>query len=191
MKLSKLTPELFYHLYQDIVEFRTTFDLPVAQPINLDEDADKLHTSLAIEELTELAEAIDIVEQADAIVDTVYVLMGRLVHLGMDNIESNIGINYLIDLLLNVAENRNIDFVPCWDEVHHSNMSKVCKSLPEYQKTEVFYAKKGITIAPSKKGTYIIAKCEKDYIGSEKTIRKGKVLKSVNYQPANLAQFFN
>lgn len=191
MKLSKLTPELFQHLYQDIVEFRTTFDLPVAQPESLDTNADTLHTSLAIEELTELAEAADVVEQADAIVDTVYVLMGRLVHLGMDTIEANIGINYIIDLLLNVAANRDIDFVPCWDEVHSSNMSKVCQSQDEYQQTESFYADKGITISPSEKGAYIIAKCAEDFIGEDKTIRKGKVLKSVNYRPADLAQFFN
>lgn len=190
MKLSKLTPAIFQHLYKDIVEFRTTFDLPVSDPDSLDSNADTLHTSLAIEELTELAQAADIVEQTDAIVDTVYVLMGRLVHLGADSIEANLGINYLIDLLLNVASNRGIDFIPCWDEVHSSNMSKVCQSSEEYQQTESFYAQQGIVISPSEKGAYIIAKCAEDFIGAEKTIRKGKVLKSVNYRPADLAQFF-
>ncbi|MCE0496307.1 nucleoside triphosphate pyrophosphohydrolase family protein [Vibrio salinus] len=190
MKLTKLTPEIFQHIYRDIVEFRTTFDLPVADPDSLDSNADTLHTSLAIEELTELAQADNIVEQADAIVDTVYVLMGRLVHLGMNSIEANLGINYIIDLLLNVAENRGIDFIPCWDEVHSSNMSKVCKSFDEYKQTEDFYSNQGITISPSEKGAYIIAKCSADFIGEEKTIRKGKVLKSVNYRPADLAQFF-
>ncbi|MDC0612253.1 nucleoside triphosphate pyrophosphohydrolase family protein [Vibrio sp.] len=190
MKLSKLNSELFNHLYSDIVEFRTTFDLPVANPQSLDDGADTLHTSLAIEELTELAEAVDVVEQADAIVDTVYVLMGRLVHLGDDTIDSNLGICYIIDLLLNVAANRGIDFVKCWDEVHSSNMSKVCKSQQEYSNTESFYAQQGIVIAPSSKGNYIIAKCAEDFVGPDKTIRKGKVLKSVDYRPADLAQFF-
>ncbi|GAL09912.1 hypothetical protein JCM19233_889 [Vibrio astriarenae] len=78
MHLSKLTPEIFNHLYRDITEFRTTFDLPVAQPSTLDDKADTLHTSLIIEELTELAEAPDKTERADAIVDSVYVLMGAL-----------------------------------------------------------------------------------------------------------------
>ena len=114
MHLSKLTQEIFDHLYRDITEFRTTFDLPVASPESLDQKADTLHTSLAVEELTELAEADNKTEQADAIVDSVYVLMGRLVHLGDDKVESNLAISYLIDLLLNVAVNRGINFIPCW-----------------------------------------------------------------------------
>lgn len=78
MHLSKLTTDIFNHLYRDISEFRSTFDLPVASPESLDDKTDTLHTSLAIEELTELAEADNKTEQADAIIDSVYVLMGRL-----------------------------------------------------------------------------------------------------------------
>ncbi|MDW6004230.1 nucleoside triphosphate pyrophosphohydrolase family protein [Vibrio mangrovi] len=188
MYLSKLTPAVFEHLYNDIVEFRLTFDLPVNQPDSLDSAADTLHTSLAIEELTELAEAQDKTEQADAIVDTVYVLMGRLVHLGHHTPEHNPGISYLIDLLLNVADHRNIDFIPCWDEVHSSNMSKVCRSQKEYDETESFYAEQGIKLAPVIKGDYIIAKCAEDFVSAEKTIRQGKVLKSVYYRPAALSE---
>jgi predicted HAD superfamily Cof-like phosphohydrolase len=186
MNLSKLTASLFEHLYQDIVEFRQTFDLPVEQPESLDQAADTLHTSLAIEELTELADAKDKVEQADAIVDTVYVLMGRLVHLGHKTPDSQPGISYLIDLLLNVAANRTIDFVSCWDEVHSSNMSKVCRNRQEYDETADFYAQQGIKLVPVTKGNYIIAKCAEDVINQDKTIRQGKVLKSVYYRPANL-----
>ncbi|MCG6282768.1 nucleoside triphosphate pyrophosphohydrolase family protein, partial [Vibrio diabolicus] len=98
MHLSKLTQDIYDHLYRDITEFRSTFDLPVAAPASLDGKADTLHTSLAIEELTELAEADNKTEQADAIVDSVYVLMGRLVHLGDANVSDNLAISYLIDL---------------------------------------------------------------------------------------------
>lgn len=187
MHLSKLTPELFNHLYRDITEFRTTFDLPVAQAATLNDKADTLHTSLIIEELTELAEAPDKTERADAIVDSVYVLMGRLVHLGQDKIEDNLSINYMIDLLLNVAANLSIDFVPCWDEVHSSNMSKVCRNAQEFADTEAHYAKQGITLQSVVNGDYIIAKCAEDVITAEKTIRQGKVLKSVYYRAADLA----
>ncbi len=187
MHLSKLTKEIFDHLYRDISEFRTTFDLPVADPTSLDDKADTLHTSLAIEELTELAEADSKVEQADAIIDTIYVLMGRLVHLGHERIEDNLSINYLIDLMLNVAVNRDIDFLPCWDEIHSSNMSKVCRNEQEYQETEAFYAKQGIALEGVTKGEYIIAKCAQDFVSDAKTIRKGKVLKSVYYRPADLS----
>lgn len=110
MQFTLLTSELFTHLYQDISEFRFTFDLPIADLDSLDDKADTLHTSLAIEELTELAEADCKTEQADAIVDTVYVLMGRLVHRGDNTLEANIGISYIIELLLHVAKNRGINF---------------------------------------------------------------------------------
>lgn len=186
MYLSQLTPDIFQHLYRDIEEFRSTFDLPVANPVSLDSKADTLHTSLAIEELTELAEADCKSEQADAIVDSVYVLMGRLVHLGDNKIEDNVAITYLIDLLLNVAKNRAIDFIACWDEVHSSNMSKVCRNEKEYQDTEAFYAEKGIALMAVQKGDYIIAKCAEDFVAEGKTIRQGKVLKSVYYRPADL-----
>ncbi|MBC5851060.1 nucleoside triphosphate pyrophosphohydrolase family protein [Vibrio metschnikovii] len=187
MHLSKLTEDIYQHLYRDISEFRHTFDLPVADPSSLDTQADTLHTSLIIEELTELAEADCKTEQADAIVDSVYVLMGRLVHLGHTQITDNLTISYLIDLLLNVAVNRGIDFLPCWDEVHASNMSKVCRNEQEFTDTEAFYAKQHIPLTAVQKGDYIIAKCAKDVVMEGKTIRQGKVLKSVYYRPANLA----
>ncbi|MZI94066.1 SAM-dependent methyltransferase [Vibrio sp. CAIM 722] len=187
MQLTKLTQEIFDHLYRDITEFRSTFDLPVSQPDTLDEQQDALHSSLIIEEMTELAEAPDKTEQADAIVDSVYVLMGRLVHLGHNRVADNLAISYLVDILLNVAVNRGIDFLPCWDEVHSSNMSKVCRNESEYAETEAFYAKQGIKLMAVEKGNYIIAKCAEDFVSESKTVKKGKVLKSVYYRPADLA----
>lgn len=187
MQFTLLTSELFTHLYQDISEFRFTFDLPIADLDSLDDKADTLHTSLAIEELTELAEADCKTEQADAIVDTVYVLMGRLVHRGDNTLEANIGISYIIELLLHVAKNRGINFLPCWDEVHSSNMSKVCRNEQEFAETQAFYAKQNVELDGIEKGEYIIAKCAKDVDMQGKIVRKGKVLKSVYYRPADLA----
>lgn len=186
MKLTALDQPLFDHLYQDIKQFRSTFDLAVEDAASLDDKSDTLHSSLIIEELTELAEADCKVEQADAIVDSVYVLMGRLVQLGHQQVEDNIAISYIIDLLLHVAKNRNIDFVACWDEVHSSNMSKVCRNEQEYQETEAFYAKQGVELMATAKGEFIIAKCAKDVDLENKTVRRGKVLKSVYYRPADL-----
>ena len=190
MKLTSLTQPIYDHLYRDISEFRTTFDLPVNHTASLDDKADTLHTSLIIEELTELAEADSQVEQADAIVDSVYVLMGRLVHLGAEKVTDHIEISYLIDLLLCVANNRDIDFLPCWDEVHSSNMSKVCRNEQELAETIAFYAKQGVDIVGSQQGDFIIAKCAKDVEMAGKIVRQGKVLKSVYYRPADLSQFF-
>jgi hypothetical protein len=112
--------------------------------------------------------------------------MGRLVHLGQTQVEDNLAISYLIDLLLNVAKNCAIDFLPCWDEIHSSNMSKVCRSQTEYAETEAFYAEQKIKLMAVQKGEYIIAKCAEDFVSEGKTIRQGKVLKSVYYRPANL-----
>lgn len=186
MKLSALDQPLYDHLYRDIREFRATFDLPIEDESTLDDKADTLHTSLAIEELTELAEADSRVEQADAIVDSVYVLMGRLVHLGATQLTDRVEISYVIDLLLHVAKNREIDFVTCWDEVHSSNMSKVCRNEQELAETVAFYAEQGVEIVGSTKGDFIIAKCAKDVDMAGKVVRQGKVLKSVYYRPADL-----
>ncbi|UGA56247.1 nucleoside triphosphate pyrophosphohydrolase family protein [Vibrio sp. VB16] len=187
MKLTKLTQPIYDHIYRDINEFRATFDLPVNDKASMSDTLDTLHSSLIIEELTELAEADSKIEQADAIVDSVYVLMGRLVHLGNTQVGDNLAISYFIDVLLNAATNLKIDFIPCWDEVHSSNMSKVCKDQAEYLETETFYANQGIALMAVEKGHYVIAKCAEDFVSDAKTIRKGKVLKSVNYRPADLA----
>ena len=191
MKLSQLTPELYTKLYTDITQFRETFDLLCNAPESMDDKADELHSSLIIEELTELAEAPCKVEQADAIVDSVYVLMGRLVHLGDTKAQDNMAISYLIDLFLNVAKQRNINFIACWDEVHSSNMSKVCRNQKEYAETVEFYSKQGVKLTDSIKGEFIIAKCAEDVQMENKVVRKGKVLKSVYYRPADLAPLVN
>ncbi|PKH99228.1 SAM-dependent methyltransferase [Shewanella sp. 11B5] len=188
MKLSQLTQPIYDHLYRDIFEFRSTFDLPVNDSASLDDKADTLHTSLIIEEMTELAEADSRMEQADAIVDSVYVLMGRLVHIGASQVIDRLEISYIIDLLLNVAKNREIDFIQCWDEVHSSNMSKVCRNQQELDETIAFYAKQGVEIVGSTKGEFIIAKCAKDVDMAGKVVRQGKVLKSVYYRPADLTK---
>ncbi|ABL98632.1 nucleoside triphosphate pyrophosphohydrolase family protein [Shewanella amazonensis] len=187
MKLTMLTPALYEKLYRDIREFRTTFDLPVEDTASLDAKADTLHSSLIIEELTELAEAGCKVEQADAIVDSVYVLMGRAVHLGAKSADACLEISYFIDVLLHVAANRGINFEICWDEVHSSNMSKVCRTEQELADTIAHYATQGVDIVGSRQGDFLIAKCAKDVELEGKTVRQGKVLKSVYYRPANLS----
>ena len=188
MKFTALTQPLYDHLYRDIFQFRSTFDLPSEDEATLDDKADTLHTSLAIEELTELAEADTRIEQADAIVDSIYVLMGRLVHIGALQVSDRIEISYVIDLLLNVAKNREIDLLTCWDEVHSSNMSKVCRNETELAETVEFYAKQGVEIVGIKQGDFIIAKCAKDVDMVGKIVRQGKVLKSVYYRPADLTK---
>ncbi len=182
-----LTDDLYDRLYHDLCEFRSTFDLPNHDGIALTAQEDTLHTSLIIEELTELVVAGNKLEQADAIIDSIYVLMGRLVDIGVQRLEECPGIAYLIDLLLHTAKNLSINFLACWDEIHSSNMSKACRNWQEYKDTEAYYHQKGISITAVEKEDGIIAKCAADHITAEKTILKGKVLKSVYYRPADLS----
>ncbi|KPU84085.1 SAM-dependent methyltransferase, partial [Psychromonas sp. PRT-SC03] len=111
-----------------------------------------------------------------------------VVHLGNKDMLDNLALSYLIDLFLNVAASRQINFLACWDEIHASNMSKVCRNEKEYQETQEFYAQQGVTLVDSIKGDFIIAKCAQDVQLADKLVRKGKVLKSVYYRPADLSQ---
>jgi hypothetical protein len=89
--------------------------------------------------------------------------------------------------MLNVAKNRDIDFIACWDEIHSSNMSKVCRSQQEFDETEAHYLQQGIKLMQVEKGAFIIAKCAEDVVLENKSIKQGKVLKSVYYRPADLS----
>lgn len=183
-QLKLLTPSLLSKLATDIFEFRTTFGLPVNVD-NMDEFNDLLHTSLIVEELHELSEADTEVDRIDAIVDAVYVLMGRFVEYGgsTNNYHGWTPELYFVDVLLQVAERHGFDFETCWNEVHRSNMSKVCHSVSEADTTYRHYAAKGIRTQYEKIGKYLVVKCQNDAAGK---IKPGKVLKSVNYSPANL-----
>ncbi|MGL5393094.1 MAG: nucleoside triphosphate pyrophosphohydrolase family protein, partial [Shewanella sp.] len=68
------------------------------------------------------------------------------------------------------------------------NMSKVCRNEHELQETIAYYAQQGVAVMGSKQGDFLIAKCAKDVEMAGKTVRKGKVLKSVYYRPPQLAQ---
>jgi hypothetical protein len=65
-------------------------------------------------------------------------------------------------------------------------MSKVCRNEQELADTVAHYAKQGVEIIGSRQGDFLIAKCAKDVEMTGKTVRQGKVLKSVYYRPANL-----
>ncbi|OOE96731.1 nucleoside triphosphate pyrophosphohydrolase family protein [Salinivibrio sp. IB643] len=188
MKFAVLDQAIYDHLYRDIEAFRITFDLPCNDPTSLDDKADDLHTALAVEEMTELAEADSLVEQVDAIVDSVYVLMGRAVQMGSRGYRDQLEVSYMIDILMQIANRLGIDFITCWDEVHSSNMSKVCRDAQAFADTQAYYEKKGIEVVASPKDDGIIAKCATDVTVDGKLIRQGKVMKSVYYRPADLAK---
>ena len=146
-----------------VAEFHSTFKLPVVdQPGIPSVERCTLRIALLEEELEELKEAVamgDLVEAADAFADLQYVLSGAILEFGLGS-----------------------KFQALFDEVHRSNMSKVCKSEKEAEATLTHYK--------TDKNTEGYIREESDHF---LVYRKedGKVLKSVEYSPANLESVLN
>lgn len=142
----------------DLKEFHDTFKLPVLdEPVIPSKERCELRINLLQEELDELKEAIendDLIEVADAFSDIQYVLSGAIHEFGMGS-----------------------RFKDLFDEVHRSNMSKVCKTLEEAEATVKYYKEE--------KDTEGYIKQDGDRFLVYRTT-DNKVLKSVNYSPANI-----
>jgi len=91
---------------KQLEEFHRSFKLPVRkQPTIIPENEFVLRHKLLKEEVQELKDAYlagDLVEVADAIIDSAYVLIGTAVQMGFGELLES-----------------------CFDEVHRSNMSKL------------------------------------------------------------------
>lgn len=147
------------HALTGVSAFHDTFQLPVLDSPRIpDASRCQLRINLLQEELDELKEAIkqnDLVEVADALADLQYVLSGAVLEFGL-----------------------GARFKSLFDEVQRSNMSKVCKSQDEAQKTLEHYKQTKNTdgFIVERDGQYLV------YRAKDK-----KVLKSINYSPADLA----
>lgn len=145
----------------DVAKFHSTFELPILEkPIIPSPERCKLRISLLQEELNELKEAI---EQNDLV----------------EVADALCDIQYVLSgaiLEFGLAEK----FKTLFNEVQRSNMSKTCKSFEVAEATQEHYtAKDGTESTIEKKG--------EEYIVYRKS--DGKVLKSVEYSPADLKQF--
>jgi len=151
------------HALTGVSAFHDTFQLPVLnEPTIPDAARCQLRINLLQEELNELKEAIeqnDLVEVADALADLQYVLSGAVLEFGL-----------------------GARFKALFDEVQRSNMSKVCKTKDEAEKTLEHYKKTKNTdgFIVERDGQYLV------YREEDK-----KVLKSVNYSPADLVSIVN
>ncbi|AUS02285.1 NTP pyrophosphohydrolase-like domain [Vibrio phage 2.096.O._10N.286.48.B5] len=183
LKLNALTNELLYAFQADILEFRTTFGLGVMTEFTTVDD--DLHTSLITEEMKEYGEAECHVDRADALVDSVYVLMGRYVHQMGTSKEFSYSLTpilYMVDILIQTSNSFGYDFKACWDNIHASNMSKVCKSEEDAQTTVQSYLSDDIDTDYRQVGDYWVVFKN----GDSADIKHGKVLKSIYYTPADL-----
>ena len=77
-----------------------------------------------------------------------------------------------------------IDLDKSYDIVHKSNMTKFCKTEEEAKKTVKSYEKDDRYDTP----TYRLSKDGKYYVVYNKS--SGKILKSINYTPANFKDMF-
>ncbi|EII2981669.1 nucleoside triphosphate pyrophosphohydrolase family protein [Vibrio parahaemolyticus] len=180
-----LTPEFWLQMCHDIKDFRNTFQLPVNQPISVDDC--NVHNSLHIEELVELALATNKAEQADAILDAIYTLVGRTAQVGDYDMKTS-SVAHVVDILLSTAATLKIPYKACWDAIHASNMTKAASSIEEALDTIEHYKNRGIAgeFFVSESGKFLV-KCSEDSTDETgSTIRKGKVLKSVQYTPVDL-----
>lgn len=150
--------------FKSVVEFNRTFGVPVHEEPQWDifdhhPTLVQYRLSLIREEFSELEEAVknkDLVETIDALADLIYVVQGMGSSLGLD-----------VDR--------------AFDIVHRSNMSKVCKTEEEAQRTVEYYERNKEALGydspayrPSPNGKYFV-------VYNQSTM---KVLKSINYIPA-------
>ncbi len=142
----------------DVGQFHDTFKLPVLdQPIIPGEDRCKLRVNLIEEELNELKDAI----RDNDLVEVADALCD---------------IQYVLSGAIHEF-GLGSKFKALFDEVQRSNMSKTCKTLKEAEDTRKHYLEKDGTESHIEEshGEYLV------YRNSDK-----KVLKSVNYSPADL-----
>lgn len=148
---------------EKVSEFHRTFGAPILeQPVVIAKERAQLRIDLIQEELNELKESVDnddLVEVADALADLQYVLSGAILEFGMKE-----------------------KFNEIFQEVHDSNMSKVCNGLDVCKATQEHYLSKGVDTYYNVIGNnlYIV------YRSSDH-----KVLKSINYKPADIKPILN
>ena len=146
-----------------VEEFHNTFGAPVLDTPQIpSEDRCKLRVSLLQEELNELKEAIE----------------------NNDLVEISDGLSDLAFVLFGSVLECGLGdkFNELFLEVQRSNMSKACSSQQEAIQTLLYYKEKDGT-----EGYY------KEVDGKWLVYRNGdnKVLKSINYSPANLIDIVN
>jgi len=196
IKYNFLTPEIFKKFFNDITDFRTAFDLPIGVPDSAQDY--QLHFDLYREEMQELFSAETRVDKIDAIVDSLYVLFGKYVQFDIVLDEQEPCELNVVETLLSASEELNFDILKGWDIVHHSNMSKLCNddnvqaTLDHYTALGVSVEAKPVTLTNKNKneGTALWAVKVKEASTDKdgKSYAAGKVLKSVDYTPADLSK---
>ena len=170
-----------------VKEFMTTFGQPVLdKPTPLPEDRQKLRISLMFEELEEYAEAsgkldyfaelcVTTKRDFDILDDVIgYVPVINQV----EQLDALLDLQYVLSGAVHEHGFGEI-FDAGFEEVHNSNMSKACRSELEAINTAANYLNQNISVKYDPFKIPIVIYREED----------NKVLKSIDYKPAQLAQF--
>lgn len=213
MILNNITELDYSLLHVSITQFRNTFNLPISKEITWEFElaTDKLanvelHNSLHLEEFKELAEATTLVEQADAIGDMIYVIVGRLVESGANTLAIAgryfpayvSWLNYLYSMgtdLFNMGKTPNDSryqsgiVQAVFDAIHESNMTKAC-AADQVEANVKHYADRDTPVTPEQVEPNVwVLKVSEDL--PTKGLKKGKVMKSIYYTPVDLCQVLN
>lgn len=170
-------------------EFMTTFGQPVHYvPTELPDDREELRISLMYEELKEYAIAsgkLDFFEQLGHNTSVEYwnnYTNKRVEYVPIidqvEQLDALLDLQYVLSGTVHEHGFGEI-FNPGFDEVHDSNMSKACPDESTALRTIDKYAEEGVEVHCDTSSTPIVIYRKED----------NKVLKSIDYKPAQLAQF--
>lgn len=181
---------------EKVKEFMTTFGQPVLDtPTPLPEDRQKLRIALIFEELKEYAEASGqadyfnkLCEDSNTAFHTFH-KKGKIGYIEytpvvneVEQFDALLDMQYVLSGTVHEHGFGKI-FDPGFDEVHNSNMSKACSDLETAFRTTDKYSEEGVVSyfnTDNKPGPIVVYRQEDN-----------KVLKSIDYKPAQLEQFLN
>ena len=103
--------------FDQVKQFHETFNHPVADEVTfMKEDRAKKRYAWMLEEINEFIEAEDVVEQADAMIDTIYFAIGTLVELGIEP-----------TVLFDIVQDANMSKIWADGKPHFNEMGKTIK----------------------------------------------------------------
>ncbi len=103
--------------YKQVKEFHEKFNHPVAEEVTFmgEDRANKRYTWM-LEEINEFIDAKDVVEQADAMIDTIYFALGTLVEMGVEP-----------EILFDIVQEANMSKLWPDGKPHYNDMGKTIK----------------------------------------------------------------
>ena len=108
--------------FEEVREFHQAFGHPVSNvPVSLTKDRAKKRYAWILEEINEFLDAVknqDVVEQADAMIDTIYFALGTLVEMGVQP-----------DILFKIVQHANMSKLWPDGKPHYNEMGKVIKPV--------------------------------------------------------------